>query len=131
MDVLATTPSWVVSAQHFKTSLVGQVEKNLSMTSDTIKPMNYFFQAYLDVPFNDDSIYHFHYFKIQFIFNISQAICFIFLPFKYTEKNICQKLANYLETHDKFWNYVLFSNNSKFIRISFIKYAKLLIKIPI
>ena len=29
-----------------------------------------------------------------------------------TEKNSCLKLPNYLETHDKFENYVLFSNNS-------------------
>ena len=30
--------------------------------------------------------------------------------YTYTEKNTCQKLPNYLETHDKFWSYVLSSN---------------------
>ena len=36
----------------------------------------------------------------------------------YTERNTCEKLPNYLETHDKFWIYVLISINSTFIKIS-------------
>ena len=42
---------------------------------------------------------------------------YIFTLFYIHAKNIHQKLGNYLETHDKFWSYVLFSKNSIYFTI--------------